>query len=84
MFYRDKKQIFQTGFYHRIIKRNKTNKDKSREENNMSIFDNIKGKVKQEMAQREQMKTLENRICQQVQKLSHIRYNGGFLVKMFC
>ena len=31
-----------------------------------------------------QMKTLENRISQEVQKLSHIRYNGGFLVKMFC
>lgn len=31
-----------------------------------------------------QMKTLEDLISFEVQKLSHIRYNGGFLVKMFC
>lgn len=31
-----------------------------------------------------QMKTLETRISLAVQKLPHIKYNAGFLVKMFC
>ncbi len=56
MFFSCKKQIFQTGFYHRIIKRNQTHESKSKEEKDMSILENLKGKVKQEMEQREQLK----------------------------